>query len=292
VTARRRPTVAVIGTGLIGASIGLALRKRRGSAPPVTGWDPRSSNLTKALAAGALTRRAPTLVRALRGASRIVLAAPLDAILGMLPEVIGSADRGATIFECGPVKRPVASAARRLLRKRPDLLFVSCHPMAGRESSGPQAAARDLFSGRPFVLVTPVKRRRVEALAAGVRLARALGAVPTQLTAQAHDRLVAAVSALPQLASIALALAARRCAGSLAVSIAGPGFRDATRLAESPFDIWRPALSANASNVKAAMRALGRAVAAASKAVECGDAAALARMFSGAAAARRRILSS
>jgi prephenate dehydrogenase len=282
--------VAVLGTGLIGASIGLALRARGRRRTEIIGWDPRRAALTAASHRNAITRRAASMEDAVHGAGTIVLAAPLDAIVAMAPRVIATSRRGALILDVGAVKRPVLAAVKAALRGRPDVGYVSGHPIAGRERPGAGSADPRLFEDRAFILVAPPQARQAKALSAAATFVRRLGAVPVRLDARDHDRVAAATSALPQLASIALAIAVDDAIGPRSKPFSGPGYRDATRLALSPFDIWGPALKANAANVRAAVRALCRAVSIVRRAVDRGDNAALDRLFSKGAKARRRVV--
>jgi prephenate dehydrogenase len=188
------------------------------------------------------------------------------------------------------MKAPVIAAARRALRSRPDVQFVGGHPMAGSEQSGPANADAELFAGRPFALTAPPQRAQNRALARAGTFVRRLGALPVRTSAREHDRLVAAVSALPQLASLALALAVDSAVGPRAKVLAGPGYRDATRLAASPFSIWKSALSENRVAVRDALQRLDKVLATLSAALERSDEAALSRLFSRAAAVRRRVV--
>lgn len=289
--------IAIVGTGLIGASLGLALlrssTKRDGMSVVGFDADPRASRA--ALRQGAILERACALEDAVIDADLVVLATPLGEILKDLRRAILAAKRGALIVEVGPVKTPAVAAAARALKSRGDLLFAACHPMAGRERAGSSGSTAELFVDKPFVIVVPPQRDRTSAKRLALALAHRLRAIPISLTAQAHDRLAAAYSALPQLASVALAVAAdtvdhrgRPFRGRPRRKIAGTGYRDATRLALSPFEIWRPALTKNRRNVLRSLRALERAVSALRTALEGGDIDAVERIFAHASAARRR----
>jgi len=279
-------TVAVIGTGLIGASIGLAARKRGFS---VIGWDVHASALRRAKARGAIDRVARSLRAAVESAHIVVLAAPLDAVLEQLPEVFDRARPGALIMDVAGVKAPVAARAARLLARKRDLSFAAGHPIAGSERSGASAAAADLFGGRAFALHAPAQKRRTHAYAAAARFVRSLGAVPLRIAPADHDRAVAALSALPQLASIALTLASADSGARRAPNLAGPGYRDATRLALSRFAVWKPALAANRKYVRTAVRALIKRVEAIEESLRGRDWYGLERLFSAAARERRRV---
>jgi prephenate dehydrogenase len=285
----RGQSVAIIGTGLIGTSIGLALR-RAAVNTVIAGWDSRKANLARSQVRGGITRRSRSLEDALTDAQIVVLACPIEAIEALLPRTMSSAQRGALIIDVGSVKAPVIAIARRALRSRPDVQFVGGHPMAGSEHSGPAHADAELFAGRPFALVAPPQRGRARALARAATFVRQLGALPVRMSTREHDRLVAAVSALPQLASLALALAVDSAAGPRAKALAGPGYRDATRLAASPFSIWKSALTENRVAVRDALQCLDEVLDTLSTALAHGDEAALSRLFSRAAAARRRVV--
>ena len=161
--------------------------------------------------------------------------------------------------------------------------------MAGSERDGARAASAQLFEGRPFALYAPPQTGRERAWRAAEAFVRALGGRPVRIAPERHDRMVAATSALPQLAALALALAAKRAVRGQRTQMAGPGFEGATRLAETPFRLWEVALVENRHNVRRALRSLEREIARIGAVLERGDARAMAKIFRSAAAARRRI---
>lgn len=297
-----RLTVAILGTGLIGTSLGLALLARDRSrfiptaaashkkGPRIVGWDVRPSNARAALKRRGITEIAASMEEAVREADVVVIATPLDAALELGPRVILAAVKGALVFDVTPVKGPMLRAVRRPLRRRPDVAYVSGHPMAGRERGGARHADALLFKGRPFALVVPAHARSGDALKRASALVNRVGGAALRMSAPAHDRVVAAMSALPQLASIALVLAATEIGGKEAALLAGPGFTDATRLAMSPYDIWRPAIGANRREIVRCLRALERVTARVTSAARQADVRAMERLFSKAGAARRRVV--
>ncbi len=207
-----RYSVAIIGTGLIGTSVGLALKKRS-PALSVVGWDPNRRHANAARRSGAIDRCAATFESAVTGASTIVLAAPLDQIVCQLPAALTLASPRAFLIDVGPLFAPVVSAVRPALRRRaPVAAFVAGHPLAGSEHAGPKHARADLFEERPFALFAPPQRGRPKAWRTAERFVKRLGAMPVRVDPAEHDRVVAATSALPQLAS------ARRGVGSTAGS--------------------------------------------------------------------------
>lgn len=244
--------IALVGLGLIGGSIGRAVR-RASTRPRIVGFD-RPAVLRLARRRGAIDSAAPTLAAALRSADLIVLALPVDAILALLPKIARHAPSEAVVTDVGSTKRSIVAAARRAgLEAR----FVGGHPMAGSHRSGVEHADAALFEGAPWILcpgrATPAAVARVAALV------RRLGARPVVETARRHDELVARLSHLPQLASVALVNAAARSrVAAAAVGLSGPAFRQMGRLAGSSPRLWEGILKTNRDAVAAALRDLER----------------------------------
>jgi len=261
----RRPAapfrrVAIVGMGLIGGSIGLAVRRSLRGAR-VVGID-RDEVLRKARARGALHEGTTSLAKGLAGADPVVLALPVGAILRVLPQVARCLSPGAVLTDVGSTKAVIDSSARRLgLEAR----FVGGHPMAGSERSGIAHADGRLFTGAPWVLCPArgAAGRRRRSGPAGASPAKAvrrlsalvtrLGARPALLDPRAHDVIVARLSHLPQLVSVALTNAACSGAARRFLHLSGPALRQMSRLADSPPGIWDGILK---SNRRAAARAL------------------------------------
>jgi prephenate dehydrogenase len=245
--ARRAPTVAVAGLGLVGGSIARGLTR--------AGWRVLGVDRAGPLrAAGAIAKGHTSLVDAARQADMVVLAAPPRANLALLRR-LARLSPAPVVTDVGSVKGPICGEARRLGLTA----FVGGHPMAGAERKGFAASRGDLFRGRAWVLVhergAARPARRVRALV------RALGARAVRMDAAEHDRAVAFVSHLPQLVSWALA----RVCGDDAVArrhlaVAGPGFADMTRLARSPRRLWAEILAQNRPQVTRALAAFRRAL--------------------------------
>ena len=280
------PHISILGTGLIGTCIGFAARA---AGARVTGWDPSRRNVRIALRRGALNHAAATLETALRGAEVVILAGPLDAIVERLPAVLDAADDGALVMDCAGVKSAVVKKAVRCLKRRSAVRFVAGHPIAGSERSGPSAASALLLKGRVFALYAPPQADVTDAWAKATRFVHALGMKPVRVAPGTHDKAVAALSALPQLAAVALALAAAPRASRSWARLAGPGYRDATRLASSPFVVWESGLRANRMEIIRCVKRLAKRVHAIDAALRLEDWNALSRLFLGAAAARRRV---
>lgn len=248
--------IGIAGLGLIGGSLALVL----GGRYEVTGWSP--SPATRAAAGAAGVAIAADLF-ALVPADAVIVCAPLAEIVPTLERL--AARSGSTVLiDVGSLKAPVAAYA---LRAPASVRIVGGHPMAGSTATGFAAADAGLFRDRPFLLV-PTARSDEASLALAGELARAAGGIVTVLGAEAHDRVVAALSALPLLVAAALARAGAEVAGSATASLAGPGFRDTTRLAGTPVSLAASMLAGNAANVldalarfRAALEVLERAVA-------------------------------
>ena len=237
-----RPRSAVIvGTGLIGTSIALALRER-GAQVWLSDTDQAAARLAAGLGAGRVLDEAG---RPGGPADLAILAVPPGAV----GRVLAAAQRG-RLARCytdvASVKELPLSDARRL---GCDLAtFVPGHPMSGRERSGPAAARAELFAGQPWV-ICPGEETASACVSAVTGLARACGAQPVRMPAAEHDRFVALVSHVPHLVAAAMAA---QCAGAPdgALALAGPGLRDVTRIAAGDAGLWTEILTANAAPVR------------------------------------------
>jgi prephenate dehydrogenase len=243
--------VAVAGLGLIGGSLARAL-SREGYR--VIGLD-RPAVLRRARRARAIAASAPSLADALARADVLVLAAPPRVNLALLRQAARRARPGLVITDVGSVKRPICAEAARLgLRD-----FVGGHPLAGTERAGFEASSAGLFAGRSWILTPSAGGERAARVVSA--LARSTGARPVRLTPAAHDRAVALLSHVPQLVSWALFAAVRADPmGARHLRIAGPGFRDMTRLARSPRRLWRQILAQNRAEVRRGLAAFRRAL--------------------------------
>lgn len=238
--------VLIIGAGLLGASIGLAL-SRAGVQVWLEDSSPTGLELACDLGAGQPLSAQPAPAPAL-----VVVATPPDVAGDVVVHALRNYP-GAVVTDVASVKEPIAKC---VLERVPNLAqrYVGSHPMAGRERSGAASARADLFDARPWVLVaTPATSPN--ALSAVRQLAIDLGALPTQLGAAEHDRAVALISHTPQL--VASALAARlEQAPEMALNLAGQGLRDTTRIAASDPRLWAAILNANRSSVSQVLREL------------------------------------
>ncbi|MFQ5669484.1 MAG: prephenate dehydrogenase [Acidobacteriota bacterium] len=238
--ARFRKTV-IIGLGLVGGSLGLALRQHC-KGVEVAGFD-RAALGKAAVAAGAVDKMAARLEEALEGAGLVVLATPVGAILDLLPRLAPLLEPDSVVTDVGGTKREIGEAAQRTLGGR--CSFIGGHPLAGAEQSGLQAARGDLFLGAPWVLC-PSPTARPEAVGDLADLLTSIGALPVRLEPARHDRAVAAVSHLPQILAVALLrVVATHADVRLLETLAAGGFRDLTRIGSSAFSTWRDVLASN-----------------------------------------------
>jgi prephenate dehydrogenase len=247
--------VTIVGLGLIGGSWGLAL-KERGLVAHRVGFG-RASTLARALAVDAVDEGTTDLAKAVLGADLIILAAPVGAILDCLPRLKDTASSKALVTDVGSTKRLICERARETFGKDP--IFLGGHPLAGKERAGVENAAADLFANARYVL-TPLEAGHLEdpRIKAFVSLVSAVGARPYFMDPARHDRALAFLSHLPQLLSSGLAslIAQESLEGGLPAELAASGFRDMTRLAESPYPVWRDICLTNLENIQQALEAL------------------------------------
>jgi prephenate dehydrogenase len=247
-------TIAIAGVGLIGGSFGLALRAA-GFTGRLLGVS--SPGAIEAARARGAVDEGVSLEDAAARADVIYLAQPIARILETIEALGALARPGVLVTDAGSTKRAIVRKAKECL---PEAVFLGGHPMAGKEARGVEAAEAELFRGRPYLLTPPERSAAVVEEFAG--WLTAMGAVPRWISAEEHDRLVAAASHAPQLLSTALAaaLAARADAEAVA-GVAGPGLHDMTRLALSSYEIWRDILATNGDEISAALTEVEKSVA-------------------------------
>jgi prephenate dehydrogenase len=235
--------VAVIGLGLVGGSLARALTR---AGHRVIGVD-RASVRRRALASRAVAQAMADPRAAAAAADVVFLAAPPRANRALLRRLAG--DDGVVLTDVSSVKAGIVADARRLGLRR----FVGGHPIAGAEGAGFAASSPDLFRGQAWVLVPGRDRRAFRAVRA---LVLSVGARPVALSAAEHDRVLSFLSHLPQVVAWALMETALGDGATVRrLSLAGPGFRDMTRLARSPRALWREILAENEREVHRALEA-------------------------------------
>jgi prephenate dehydrogenase len=253
--------VTILGTGLIGGSVALALKKYTPDIH-IIGWD-RPEVVLEARQRGAIDEGLfASLEPAIRRADLIYIALPIGATLDLLPEIAEHAPSHALVTDACSTKLRIEQAAVELFSDEDGPLFLGGHPMAGRELSGFAHADADLFQGTTYALIGPAAESHDPRVSALVKIIEKIGARPLWLGAQQHDQAVGLASHLPQLAAIALAsfLYDRLDENGLPITLAGPGLRDTLRLAGSPYAMWRDIVLTNREALAAALDLFARRI--------------------------------
>jgi prephenate dehydrogenase len=270
--------VTILGTGLIGGSFALALRKYT-TDMHIAGWD-RPEVVREAKTRGALDEAfSGELASALHNADLIYIALPIAATIDLLPEIARHAPSHALVTDACSTKVRISQTADELFPDERGPLFLGGHPMAGRELPGIAHADADLFRENTYALIAKSSESVVAGLktrsssvvtepgatsdpriSAFVKILEKIGARPLWLGAQQHDYAVGLASHLPQLAAVALAgfLYDRLDENGLPITLAGPGLRDSLRLAGSPYSTWRDIVLTNQEVLSAALDLLAR----------------------------------
>lgn len=279
------PVLAVVGVGLIGGSFGAALRAA-GQVGRIIGVGRSAASLQQARELG-LIDEVLALEEAAAAADVIMLSTPVGAMPDLLAQIAPHLREHTIITDGGSTKLDVVSAARAGLGERVGC-FVPGHPMAGSERSGPSAADAGLFHGRTVVL-TPLAENRAEDVALIRQAWDVCGAHTLDLPAAQHDRVLASVSHLPHFLAFAyMAQVAAADDVELRLRIAGPGFRDFSRIAGSSAEMWRDIFFANREAMLHELDAVQDVLAEMAAALRADDAAKLEAMLEAAAGARRR----
>ncbi|TXI19357.1 MAG: prephenate dehydrogenase/arogenate dehydrogenase family protein [Ottowia sp.] len=235
--------LGLIGCGLMGGSFALAL-KRAGLVKRVVGYSKSPSTTARALQLGVIDIEAPSALLAVSGADLVLLAVPVAATETTLKAIRHLVNGDMLIMDVGSSKRDVVDAARRVLKQDVGV-FVPCHPIAGREVSGVEHADAGLYAGKQVIL-TPIERTLTAKLEQANALWQALGCQVVNMSPESHDAAFAAVSHLPHLVAFALMNSiVNQPEGREYLSLAGPGFRDFSRIAASDPQMWRDVLIAN-----------------------------------------------
>jgi prephenate dehydrogenase len=269
--------ITIVGVGLLGGSLGLAIRKRR-LAGEVAGYVRRAASIAECKKAKAVDLCTRDLPEAVSDADLIVLCTPLAQMLPLLKEMLPSVQRGAIITDVGSVKASVVRELESLVAKA-GAHFIGSHPMAGAEKTGVAAARADLFANAVCV-VTPTQRSNQAALRKIERFWKAVGARVLRLAPELHDELVGRSSHLPHVAAATLA--------NLVLDPAHPksqpllcanGFRDTTRIASGSPEMWRDIALANRKNLGNALERFIRDLKKIQAVLKKGDAAAAEKFF-------------
>jgi len=260
---KRYGTVAIVGVGLIGGSIGMALRQR-GLADRVIGVGRRQPSLRTARRVGAVTNTTVEMAKGVAEAELIVVCTPVGRIVEDVRQAAQFCPEGTLITDAGSTKHAIVRALDGQLPR--GCRFLGSHPLAGSEKAGALHGRADLFEGR-IAILTPTKNTRAEDFDALEGFWSSLGSVVIQMPPEDHDRALAVTSHLPHLAAAALAAMLPECYFRLC----GPGFGDTTRVAAGEPDLWNQILMLNRENVLAALEQYEKHLAALRTAVQQGD---------------------
>lgn len=236
---------ALVGVGMLGGSLGCAMLQR-GLVEEVVGIDQSHGVLAKAVSLGAVSSTTTSLSEGVGGADLVILAAPVVAVLGLLPRMAPFLAPGALVSDVCSTKVAVLQQALACLPE--SVTFLGGHPMAGSEKDGVEALDQQLFENAVYVLTYTVRNAASRQF---VRLLEQLGAIPVEMGAEQHDRVVANVSHLPHLAASVLAevVAANSKDREDILRLAAGGFRDTTRVALGNPQLWRDICLTNRSEL-------------------------------------------
>jgi prephenate dehydrogenase len=274
--------VALFGTGLIGGSFAAALKRHR-LASRIVGFS--AGDAQAAMDLGLVDEVAASPEAAVSGCDAVVLAAPVSVNADLMSRIGPSLPAGVLVTDLSSVKLPVVEAA---LRHLGDALpgYVPCHPIAGSERSGPEAAGADLFQGRTVIL-SPLEQSDPSKVARLEWIWQRLETKVFRLSPQEHDRVYALVSHWPH--ALGFALAAAVAGNGIADELVGQGLLDLTRTAASSPELWADILLQNARPVVEAADLVADEIAEVRVAIERGDRDALVRLFGRAASWRNRV---
>lgn len=263
--------VAILGVGLIGGSVGLALRER-GLARRVVGIGRRAASLRMARKVGAVTATTLDLPRGVAGAELVVVATPVRQIVGHVRQAAEHCASGALIIDAGSTKGEIVAELKESFGR--GVRFVGSHPLAGSEKAGPAEARSDLFAGRT-VVITPSTATTEQDLRETAAFWSALGAVVRSMSPDEHDRELAATSHLPHLAASAIAHATpAEC-----LPLVASGWLDTTRVAAGDAQLWTQIFESNRRHVLAAVGRLQKSLSVLRGALRKGDSEELARLL-------------
>ncbi len=276
--------LGLIGCGLMGGSFALAL-KRAGLVKRVVGYSKSPSTTELARQMGVIDVEAPSALLAVSGADIVLVAVPVSASEATFKNIKHMVTPQMLIMDVGSTKGDVVEAARRGLREQIGS-FVPVHPIAGKEVSGVEHADADLYLGKQ-VIVTPIEKTLTAQLKQAIEVWSALGCKVVQMSPESHDAAFAAVSHLPHLLAFALMNSvAAQAQGREFLNLAGPGFRDFTRIAASDPKVWRDILLANRDELLAQSKSFQTQLQAFEALITHGDAQAIEALITQASATR------
>ena len=268
---QRWDTVTIVGVGLLGGSIGLALRER-GLARKVVGVGRRAASLRKARSVGAVDSTTTSLERGVAKAELVIICTPVSSIAQQALEIAQLAPAGVLLTDVGSIKAEICEALSGPLPN--EAVFIGSHPLAGSEKSGPEHAQSQLLEGR-VVVMTPTAESPPAAVERIATLWTNLGAQVHHMSPAEHDATVAITSHLPHVVAAALAAATP----AEAMPLASTGWRDTTRVAGGDVELWRQILTGNRLHTLKAVEKFGKVLKSFTAALKSGDDAELTRLL-------------
>ena len=240
--------ITIIGVGLIGGSLGLALKENRPSFR-IVGID-KQEIIEKAITRGAIDEGTVNLEEGIKEADIVILATPVKTILDLLPQINPFLKKECLVTDTGSTKKQIVKRANKMLSK--DIHFIGGHPMVGSEKYGIDSADPHLFQDKTYIL-TPTNKSNLVALEKIFSIIRIIGAKRLILDPLDHDRIVGAVSHLPQILAVSLtnmiSVLAQEENNNNYFKAVGGGFKDMTRIASSPYKIWEDICKTNQENI-------------------------------------------
>ena len=276
--------LGLVGCGLMGASFALALQDK-GLVQRVVGFSPSEGTRQKALQRGVIHQAVNSAAEAVQGADLVLLAVPVSHTADCLRDIAPHLQPGCLLMDVGSTKTDVVAAARAALGERLHC-FLPAHPIAGKAQAGVDHAEGALYQDRALIL-TPLPSNTASQIEQATALWQAIGSRVHLMTPEAHDQTFAAVSHVPHLLAFAqINGLLRQPEGEAFLKLAGPGFRDFSRIAAGDPTIWRDILSANRQEVLAQLAHFQAALSELEKSIENNELEALQRLIGQASQAR------
>ena len=240
--------ITIIGVGLIGGSLGLALKEKKPNFK-IVGID-KQEIIEKSIARGAIDEGTVNIEEGIKEADIIIIATPVKTILNILTQINPFLKKGCLVTDTGSTKQQIVQKANKILSE--DIFFIGGHPMAGSEECGIESADPYLFHNKTYIL-TPTPKSDLGALEKISLLVKIIGAKELILDPLEHDRIVSAVSHLPQIIAVSLINTigelALRGSNNNYLKAVGEGFKDMTRIASSPYKMWEDICETNQENI-------------------------------------------
>lgn len=240
--------ITIIGVGLIGGSLGLALKEKKANFK-IVGID-KQEIIEKAIARGAIDEGTVNLKEGIEEADIVIIATPVKTILNLLTQINPFLKKGCIVTDTGSTKKQIVEKANEVLSK--DVFFIGGHPMAGSEEYGIDSANSHLFQDKTYIL-TPTKKSNLIAIEKISSLIKMIGGKRLILNSLEHDRIVGTVSHLPQIMAVSLvnmvSELVRKENNNNYFKAVGEGFKDMTRIASSPYKIWEDICDTNQENI-------------------------------------------